>query len=150
MDSSYPVGFRFEVTFVELSTTPIGFKEISGITMELQTEDVTSGGENDFKYRLPTTATSTNLVLKRALVPDNSMLLDWWDDTMGFAYTSIIKVSEVIVDLLDENGDVQVSWAFERAYPVKLSMADLNSEESKVFIETLELTYMTYNMTEHY
>jgi len=64
MASSYPVGFYFELSF---RGEDAAFQEVSGMSKELSVEEVVCGGENRFKYRLPTVSSSQNLVLKRAL-----------------------------------------------------------------------------------
>lgn len=69
MVNNYPLGFYFELSFKDEDAA---FKEVSGISKELSMEEVVCGGENRFKYRLPTITTSQNLVLKRALIPKGS------------------------------------------------------------------------------
>ncbi|MFZ0597999.1 MAG: phage tail protein, partial [Flavobacterium sp.] len=63
--TDYPVSFYFTLSF---SGVDAAFKEVSGISKELSMEEIVCGGENRFKYRLPTVSNSQNLVLKRAIV----------------------------------------------------------------------------------
>ena len=49
--------------------------------------------------------------------------------------------SSVLVFLLDEGGEVAVSWSLLKAFPVKWSLSDLSAEDKNVVIETLELSY---------
>ncbi|MEZ4873956.1 MAG: phage tail protein [Flavobacteriaceae bacterium] len=65
LQSSYPVSFYFKLSFKGVDAA---FQEVSGISKELGVEEVVCGGENRFKYRLPTTTSGQNLVLKRAVV----------------------------------------------------------------------------------
>jgi len=48
---------------------------------------------------------------------------------------------DVMVILLDPQGQAQVSWLFMDAYPTKWVMGDLDANQSSVFVETIELSY---------
>jgi phage tail-like protein len=136
--TDYLVGFRFELSF---NGEDAAFKEVSGISKELGIEEVTSGGENRFKYRLPTLTSSKNLVLKRAIIPKNSKLIKWSSDTLDGGLVNPIKPQDISVNLLNEEGDILIKWMFHKAYPVKYAIADLKSQESEVLLETIELAY---------
>src|ERR1700760_352114 len=118
MASNYPVSFYFKLSF---NGDDAAFQEVSGISKELSMEEVVCGGENRFKYRLPTVTTSQNLVLKRAQVPANSKLVNWctaWLDT-GLAYT--LPPKDISVSLLGSDNLVRSMWTFYKAFPVKYS-----------------------------
>ncbi|AYL99033.1 phage tail protein [Mucilaginibacter celer] len=140
----YPVGFRFQLSF---NNDDAAFQEVSGISKELSVEEVTSGGENRFKYRLPTVATSQNLVLKRALVPKGSKLIGWCSSVLDQGFAQAIKAYDVSVSLLDNQGNVCVMWTFHNAYPIKYSVTDLKSQESEIMIETIELAYTYFDIS---
>jgi phage tail-like protein len=74
VSNTYAVSFYFVLLF---KGEKIAFQEISGMAEEMSVEEVVCGGENRFKYKLPTVATGQNLVLKRALVPVASKLVNW-------------------------------------------------------------------------
>lgn len=137
-NSSYPVGFYFELSF---KGEDAAFKEVSGISKELSMEEVVCGGENRFKYRLPTVSSSQNLVLKRALIPEGSKLADWCASSMDEGLANPIETHDVSVSLLDSSGMVSVMWTFYNAYPVKYSVSDLKSQENELVIESIELAY---------
>jgi phage tail-like protein len=138
MENNYPVGFYFELSF---KGEDAAFKEVSGISKELSMEEVVCGGENRFKYRLPTVSSSQNLVLKRALIPNGSKLVDWCASSMDEGLASPIETHDVSVSLLDASGTVSVMWTFYNAYPVKYSVSDLKSQENEIVIESIELAY---------
>lgn len=138
MATDYVVGFYFELSF---EGEDAAFKEVSGISKEFGIEEVTSGGENRFKYRLPTIVTSKNLVLKRAIVPKDSKLIQWCSDTLNVGLSKAIETKDIAVNLLNEEGEVLIKWQFHNAYPVKYGIADLKSQESEILLETIELAY---------
>ncbi|WP_445711264.1 phage tail protein [Flavobacterium sp.] len=145
MASSYPVGFYFQLSF---KGEDAAFKEVSGISKELSMEEVVCGGENRFKYRLPTITTSQNLVLKRALIPEGSQLIDWCASILDGGLANAITTHDVSVSLFNSDGSVSVMWTFHNAYPVKYSVSDLKSQENEIVIESIELAYTYFVITQ--
>lgn len=129
-----------------MDSSDAAFQEVSGLSKELGTEDVVCGGENRFKYRLPTIATFQNLVLKRGVTTAESGLISWVKDTLDDGLVNAIQTKDIKVQLLDENGDVSMVWNFVSAYPVKWSASELKSQDSEVFIETLEFAYQYFDI----
>ncbi len=142
-NTDYPVGFYFSLSF---EGEDAAFKEVSGISKDLGIEEVTSGGENRFKYRLPNVNSSQNLVLKRAIVPTGSKLIAWCSSTMDDGLATAIETKDVSVNLLDNEGKVLKKWTFYNAYPVKYAVSDLKSQESEILIETIELAYNYFDI----
>ncbi len=140
-----PVGFYFSIAFdgVEQGF----FQEVSGLSNEMNVEEVVAGDENRFKYRLPTTASYKNLVLKRGIFSSTSSLLKWCIDTIDGGLATLIETKNITIRLLDQNGVVSMQWVFKNAYPVKYSVSDLKSQENEVLIETLELTYAYFSIS---
>ena len=140
-------GFRFRVSFLDEGVAlenakPVAFSEVSGIGIELQTEDIMEGGGNNYVIRLPKPPKFRNLVLKRALSatppPD---LIPWAKKAVE---QFIIETRTVIVELIDEKENALKTWNFEKAYPVKLAITDLNAGKNEAVIETLELAYRQF------
>ena len=146
---TYPVGFYFRVSFDgKVTAGDVGFQEISGISKEISIEEVTGGGENRFKYRLPTVATSQNLVLKRALVPKGSKLVAWCSKTIDDGLANKIETHNVSVSLLDSESKVYMTWTFYNAYPIKYAISDLRSQENNLVIESIELVYTFFRIAQ--
>ncbi len=143
-NSTYPVSFYFELSF---RGEDAAFQEVSGISKELSVEEVVCGGENRFKYRLPTVSTSQNLVLKRALIPEGSKLVNWCESSIDQGLANKIETHDVSVSLLDSKGNVCIMWTFYNAYPIKYSVSDLKSQENALVIETIELAYTYFDVS---
>ena len=137
-----PVAFYFKLSFGGVgSLLDASFKEVSGISMEMDTEEITEGGNNRYKHRVPTSTKYPNLVLKRGYVPIASTLISWCEDTFGGGLSTTIKTKTIMVSLLNEYGLPLKSWNFVNAWPVKWSASDLNSMNNEILIETLEFSY---------
>ena len=144
---TYPVGFYFELSF---DGEDAAFQEVSGISKETSLEEVACGGENRFKYRLPTITTSKNLILKRALVQRNSKLINWCVYTLDKGLAFKINTKDVSVNLLNKDGYVSSQWTFYGAYPVKYAISDLKSDENKIVLQTIELAYSYFEIPNKY
>jgi phage tail-like protein len=143
-----PPAFYFTVTILGSATAislltgiDASFQEISGIEAEVQTEEVAEGGENRFVHRLPKQSRHSNLVLKRGAVYTDSFLSEWFGQTVGSGLSLPVLPQNLLVTLLNASGIPLIAWAFVNAYPVKWNMAAMNSEDNKILIETLELSY---------
>ena len=121
----------------------ITFSEVSGLSLEIQTEDFMEGGGNGYTIRLPKPPKAKNLVLKRALAAVAPEEIEWARKAVeSFDF----ETRTVIVSIINYGGDPVKTWNFERAYPVKLSLSDLGASKNEIVIETLELAYMRFSL----
>jgi phage tail-like protein len=143
----YPLtGFHFLVTFMGVegqTANDISFQEVSGLTFELETEEVKEGGENRFSHKLPMPAKYSNLVLKRGTMRHTGLLKWFKDAVQNFQF----KPVTVNVALLNENHSPVMNWNFVNAYPVKWSVSDLDAGKNEVMIDTLELSYQYFSQS---
>lgn len=146
-----PLGFYFSVTFgvgptgesltLKPGSNEIRFQEVSGLTAELGIETYDEGGENRFSHRLPARAKYNNLILKRGMMKDASVLRTWFDNAViNFDFKPI----NVSVNLLNDDGKVLSSWEFHGVWPVKWIVSDLKAMENAIVIETAELAYQYF------
>jgi phage tail-like protein len=140
-----PVGFHFRVEVLDLAPhktieNDSRFTEVSGLSVEMATEEVAEGGENRFIQKYPTRTKYSELVLKRGLLT-NSEVLKWIRDCIE-DYN--IQPKNVNVQLLNENHEPLVTWHLSKAYPTKWSVSDLNASNNAVVIETLQLFYQRF------
>src|SRR3954471_6904095 len=106
-----PAGFHFRVAFSGVSGMNVDdhqrFQEVSGLSVEVETEPLREGGENRFEYKLPKRAKYPNLVLKRGLLKGTAFL-DWFNSAMSTYFTVIVydfKPADIMITLLDEAGE---------------------------------------------
>lgn len=142
-------GFYFSLSVSgDKSDSDAAFQEVSGLSAQLDVEEVVSGGENRFKYRLPSIVTYPNLVLKRGIALVASPLITWCQQTLSSGLAKPIVSKNIMLHLLDKNGQANMSWSFVKAYPLKWSIGDLKSQESSILIETIELAYQYFEITD--
>jgi phage tail-like protein len=128
-------GYNFAVEIEGLVAG--GFSEVSGLELEVETQDYREGGVNQFVHkRAGPVKYASNIVLKRGMT-DSKTLWNWyWDVTQG-----TIKRKNVSILLMDESGEEKVRWNFEQAYPVKWSGPGLKAAANEAAIESLELAH---------
>jgi phage tail-like protein len=114
-----------------------GFSEISGLTIEIETEDYVEGGRNDFVHKLAGGAKfPSNLVLKHGIT-DSDALWDWYQDVLQ----GTIDRKSASVVLLDSTREERRRWNFEGCYPVRWVGPELRAGTAEVAVETLELVH---------
>jgi phage tail-like protein len=122
------------------------FQEVSGLSVEVETETLHEGGENRFEYKLPKRAKYPNLILKRGLLK-GSAFLDWFKSAMNTYFIVVVydfKPADITITLLDEADEPVAVWNVVQAYPLKWSMSDLRSTENAVVVESMELAYQYF------
>jgi phage tail-like protein len=131
---------RFGVLFLAGGLIPnpldIRFQKVSGLSVEVETEPVSEGGQNLYTQRLPKGIKYNNLVLERGMVVGSPLNLEFNATMSLFKFAT----SNVLVTLLDESKAPLAAWLFLKAYPVKWSTSELNAEPALV-IDTMELSY---------
>jgi phage tail-like protein len=135
-----PVGFHFTVAFIGvngITDNDIRFQTVTGLNVELNTEELTEGGENRFVHKLPTRAKYPNLTLKRGMLK-GSALIKWFKDAVENHKFSPITIN---VSLLNEKHDPLATWSFIGAYPVKWEISDLDAAQNKIVVDTIEIAY---------
>jgi len=134
------IGMRFGVLFLAGGVIPnpldIRFQKVSGLSVEVETEPVSEGGQNLYTQKLPKGVKYNNLVLERGMVIGSPLNLEFNATMSLFKFST----SNVLVTLLGESKVPLAAWLFMKAYPVKWSTSDLNAEPALV-IDTMELAY---------
>ena len=139
-----PVAFYFEVTFGgSRSLGDNSFQEVSGLSSELETEDVVEGGENRFIHRLPKSVKHPHLVLKRGIAAIDSPLVTWCKDVLESDFTKSFSTKEIKIYLLGKKGGQAAlcGWSVENALPVSWEAESFNSTKNELAIEKIELNY---------
>ena len=139
-----PPGFHFkvEVLGVAPNDNDVRFTEVSGLSVEIGTEEIAEGGENRFIQKYPTRAKYPELVLKRGLLV-NSEIVNWIRQCVE---DLSIDPKNIDVKLLNEEHQPLMTWHVVNAYPTKWAVSDLNATSNAVVIETLQFLYQYFTV----
>lgn len=121
------------------------FTEMSGMQATTEVLSVKEGGLNSYVHHLPVRTTFTNITLKRgmALTP---LFWDWYQKTVKGKVER--KNIAIIFYSPKEPGVVSHRWQVTGAYPVKWSGPTLSAKSGEFAIETLELTYDWFELSQ--
>ncbi|UII31373.1 phage tail protein [Fulvivirga ulvae] len=135
---------RFSVLFLRAGRLPylgdIFFQRVSGLSSEVQLDTINEGGQNLHAYRVPGRIGYGNLILERGYTLLSPLRGEFLNTFSRFQFVP----SQVIVTLMNGTGIPLGAWVFEKAYPVKWSIADLDAQDGKVVIDSMELAYTRY------
>jgi phage tail-like protein len=155
---TYPaVGFHFRVT-IGSGNEDDGdsrFQSVSGLSVEVETENKKEGGENRFEHVLPLRTKYPMLVLKKGLVQSKSFR-KWVMDNINAITTMasdnpsqrLITPKDITVSLLNPSGEELMVWNIVRAWPKKWNVTDLNAEQSSIVVESIELQYQYFTVND--
>ena len=136
-----PLSHRFGVFFFIAGVIPnpldIRFQRVSGLSTRVETEPMNNGGKNLITKRLPKRLAYDNLVLERGFVVGSPLNLQLNDVMNEFKFFR----SYVLVTLFNEDAVPISAWMFKEAFPVRWATADLNAQEDRILIDTLELSF---------
>ncbi len=139
-----PAAFYFSVKFQgEPSVGEVAFREVSGLSAEMEVESVTEGGVNEHKLQLPKGVRHGNLVLRRAMMPRENNFGQWVHGTLECGLSVPVKPRSVEVILRNEEGDPMYWWICTNAWPVKWNAGTFDAQKNELAVESIELAYAT-------
>jgi len=144
-DTTYypPWGFYYKVEFgISGNNNDVRFQSVSGLSVEYEYENFREGGENRFEHKLPVRTKYADMVLKRGMVAD-SEIINWFNRAFR---DRLFEPTDINVILMTETGEPLRTWKVAQAIPKKWQVSDLNSTESALVIETMEITYRYFTV----
>lgn len=128
-----PLNCNFRVVFENPDfCNDIGFYSIQGISARLNSD--TPSGKRISQFE--------NLKLIRAYVPD-SKLIEWCMDAIN---NQNFRAEEFRISLIGEKENVLSSWIIKKAVPVAWGIEDLHAQETRILLETIELSYAYFEV----
>ena len=138
-----PWGFYYKVEFhISKNKNDVRFQTVSGLTVEYDMEEYKEGGENRFTHKLPVRTKYADMVLKRGMLTD-STIIEWFLD--AFRNREFVPAN-VNVILMNEKSEPLRTWKVAHAIPKKWTVSDLNANENALVIETMELSYRYFTI----
>ena len=138
-DPPFTGGFKFSMDMVgEIGA----FTECSGLSVDIEVEELKEGGQNQFVHKLPSRMKWPNIVLKRGITDTNN-LFDWFSKCSGdgFSNENTLKRSDGAIELVDSQGQPLRTWSFDGAFPVKWSGPTLAASSRDAATEQLEIAH---------
>lgn len=136
MAVNYPVSaFHFQV---EWGGTRIGFTEVSGLTVELQSIDYREGSSLEYQVtKMPGIPQYSNITLKRGVYRSDNEFFQW----LNTVKMNNIERRDITISLLNEEHEPVMVWKVKDAWPCKVEGPSLNSTGNEVAVESIELCH---------
>lgn len=136
MSRNDPVGVqRFKVEISGLHVA--GFSEVSGLDMEIETEQIYEGGFNNRVHNLYKRVKYGRLKMLKGILL-SSRMMEWFNSCQS----GIVEKYDISVFLQNYAGENIREWRFIKAYPVKCSGPRLVANNAnEIAVETYELVY---------
>ena len=143
-------GYRFVITLdagdaylppAQAQLVPLvaagAFREVSGLSAELEVTAYPEGGVNDHVHQLPVRHSWGRITLRRGVVRDPG-LWTWYEAGLT---NSLGARRDGVVMLLSESGAPAVAWSFRAGLAAKWTGPELNAGQDAVAIESLEIAH---------
>ncbi|MEO3815981.1 phage tail protein [Plantactinospora sp. B24E8] len=122
------------------------FTEVSGLSVQIEVEEVAEGGQNAYTHKLLGRMKWPNLVLKRGIT-DSDALFAWLAECSGEGLT--LKGNKVVprdgeISVLEGRGGPVRSWHFTGAKPVKWTGPRFAASSRELAVEELEVCHLGF------
>lgn len=138
-ERTHAATFLFEVDDIEIGR----FMEVSGLQVDVEVEEVQEGGENNYVHKLPGRMSWPNIVLKRG-VTQNDSLLTWLNKSSGEGFSAggnkLTRKSGAIT-LITADGTRLRVWNIDGAFPVKWTGPSFAVSSTDAAVEELEIAH---------
>lgn len=128
--------FKVQIDDVD-GTYDLGtFISCEGLSLTVQVEEHTEGGNNGFVWKLPTRITYDNVTLKRPLGREAAKLARWFE-ALGHG----VKRTNARIAALTPLGEEIVEWTLSEVIPVRWQGPSFSVDSPAVATETLEIAH---------
>lgn len=154
-DLGYPIlGNYFDVQIkYNRKLYNCSFQSITGLSKSTKTKKIQDGGDNESEYHLPNHYSYKDLTLKRGMIKQanskyNPSALKFWFENLGWNKNgSRIDTSTVTITIKDFKNNRSIDSeviTLYNAYPISVTLGELNSEKAAVLIETITFGFSSY------
>jgi phage tail-like protein len=128
---------------VRLGDDEARFQEVAGLEADTVPIEYRHGNSPVFyPIKMPGLGKVGNVVLRKGIFPKDAKFWNWFSEIK----MNTISRHAVVIDLLDENGEVKMTWTLHNAWPTKITGTDLKSDGNEVAVESIELAYETMDV----
>lgn len=139
VDPPFVGKFTFEIDGMTIGA----FTEVSGLSVQVDVEELAEGGQNGYTHKLLGRMKWPNLVFKRGLT-DTDALFEWLLTSSGDGLAKAgnqIKPRNGKISVLDAAGQAMRTWTILEAKPVKWTGPRLAASSRDLAIEELEVCH---------
>jgi phage tail-like protein len=131
--------FQLKVDGIDIGS----WKECTGLSVQIDVEELREGGQNQFVHKLPGRMRWPNLVFKKG-VTNSDALFAWFKSTSGDGFAGNgdkVARRNGSVTLYSADGKAVRTWSFIGAFPVRWAGPTLAASARDVAGEELEIAH---------
>ncbi|TCC97227.1 phage tail protein [Pedobacter hiemivivus] len=129
------VKFAFQVKWNDAEFV---FQEVTGLTAEANVIEYRGGSsKTNSTVKMPGVLKYNNVTLKKGMFKDDKAM---WEKFKALNMNTYKRAS-ILISLLDEGGNVAMSWRLLNAFAVKLTVTDMKLDANEVALESIELAH---------
>lgn len=131
--------FVFEVDGVEIGV----FREVRGLSVNVETVTIREGGENGFAHQVPGRMSWPHLVFRRGVVQSDA-LFEWLQKSSGEGFAANnnqLTRSSGAVTAMSGDGTRLRAWEFDGVFAVRWSGPEFNADANTPLEEELEVAH---------
>ena len=114
------------------------FQEVSGLSSETQVIEYRGGDSKVYStIKMPGIQKFSNVTLQKGILKGGK---NSWEKFSNLAMNTLNR-STITISLMDEAGNVTMSWILKNAFPVKIAIADKTTDGNEIAIESLEIAH---------
>lgn len=140
IDPPFAGKFIFKIGTLEIGA----FTEVSGLSVQIDVEELAEGGQNAYTHKLLGRMKWPNIVFKRGLT-DSDALFSWLLQFSGEGFTGggnkTGAGSDGSISVLKANGTTFRNWSLMGVKPVKWTGPRLSASSRDLAIEELEVCH---------
>ncbi len=133
-DPSTVAIFKVEIEGLEAG----GFRKCSGVRTETEVFEYQEGGDNESVRKLLGPTKSSNIILTKGWVNED-VLFSWRDKIASSGTNKIERKNGSIICIADDGTTELKRWNFQKAWPVRWELGELDGSASQAFCEMLEI-----------
>lgn len=142
----------FGATFiVEIDGNRAGqFREVSGLELSIDVEEVKEGGQNGFVHKLPGRMSWPNIVLSRG-VTQSDLLFAWAEQSAGEGFAGSgnqLYRATVSITMTSAQAKRLRTWKIEGAFPVRWKGPQFSVDSNDHLVEELEIAHHGFKSEE--
>lgn len=127
--------FAFQVEWGGVS---FAVQEVTGLDAETQAVEYRHSDSKTYApIKMPGIQKMSQVTIKKGIFVKDDRFWNWYNEIkMNTISRQVVKIQ-----LLDENGAMQMQWELQNAWPSKITGTDLKSDANEVAIESIDIAY---------
>ena len=129
------VKFAFRV---KIGDKEIMFQEVTGLNSEAGVIEYRAGSSKVFStVKMPGIKKYGNITLKKGIFKEDKDLWDLYNQVV----MNTFERKKITISLLDEANKEAMNWELTNAFPCKMTVTDMKSDDNNAAVESMELAH---------